>query len=391
MRNSFVKISLLACLCACAKEKPADEIIVEGNIKNMPDGKVYLADGNRYEILLDSAECKDGHFRFTLKPDSSFIPSLVSIHYTDTKSVFDTTTSTEQFFKRLGHRMLLFHNYTISNPDSLRAAGVPFSNGSTAIVLDKGHTRIEGDARNKDGLMVFDNRETDVMFSLLMADFGWLGNIDGEKRAARIKSFKKKIRENPYSYYLIKEIYNAKEQYSEQELREILALFNPDVQASAFGAKVKNYLANRVDPDQPLPNLPLAKPDKQQGWMMDNGAKVNMLVFWASWCGPCRKEIPQLKELYSEYKDRGVNLVSVSIDEQPESWQKALGQEQMGWQQLIVDKKQIESVQQKFNFSAIPLVILADSRGKGIRRFVGYAENNPQLYRAALDDKVGVK
>jgi len=192
-------------------------------------------------------------------------------------------------------------------------------------------------------------------------------------------------------FYLIKEIYNAKEQYSEQELREILALFNPDVQASAFGAKVKNYLVNRVDPDQPLPNMLLTRPDKKQGGMMDNGAKVNMLVFWASWCGPCRREIPQLKELYTEYKDRGINLVSVSIDEKPESWQKALSQEQMGWQQLIVDREEIDLVKQKFNFSAIPLIVLADSRGKEIKRFTGYEENNGKLYRTMLEEKLGKK
>jgi len=98
-----------------------------------------------------------------------------------------------------------------------------------------------------------------------------------------------------------------------------------------------------------------------------------------------------LKELYAEYKDRGVNLVSVSIDEQPESWQKALRQEQMAWQQLIVDKEQIDLVEQKFNFNAIPLIVLADSRGKEIKRFTGYEENNGKLYRTVLEEKLGKK
>ncbi|QNE39171.1 redoxin domain-containing protein [Hymenobacter sp. NBH84] len=380
MRNLFVKISLLACLCACAKEKPADEIIVEGNVKNMPDGKVYLADAYQYDILLDSVECKDGHFLFKLKPDSLFTPSMVSIHYTN--DIPYDSTDREQYYKRLGYRMLAFYNHT-KGADSLKYY-------NTAFFLEKNHTKLEGNLQGNK-IRVSGSKETSLMYSLNRADFGWLGNSEGEKRAARIKFFTNTVKKNPYSYYLIKEIYNAKEQYSEQELGDILALFTPEVQASAFGTKVKSYLANRVDPDQPYPNMSFARPDNQQGWMMDNGAKVNMLVFWASWCGPCRKEIPQLKELYAEYKDRGVNLVSVSIDDKPESWQKALGQEQMAWQQLIVDKEQIDLVQQKFNFSAIPLVILADSRGKEIRRFVGFEENNPQLYRAVLNDRVGAK
>ena len=391
MKNSFVKIGLLACLCACGKEKPINEVIIEGNVKNIPDGKVYLADAYYYDILLDSAECKNGRFLFKLKADSLFTPSMVSIHYTNNTLLYDSTNGIEQFYKRLGYRMLLFRNHTISNPDSLKAAHVRFSIGSTAFFLEKGHTRLEGDARSKDGIRVFDNKETDVVFSLLMDDFGWLGDSEGEKRLARIKFFKEKIRNNPFSYYLLKGIYNAKEQYSEQELREILALFNPDVQASAFGRKVTHYLVNRVDPDKPYPNMALTRPDSQQGWMMDNGAKVNMLVFWASWCGPCRQEIPQLKELYAEYKDRGVNLVSVSIDEKPESWQKALSQEQMDWQQLIVENEQIDLVKQKFNFNAIPFVLLMDNQGKEIKRFTGYEKNSDKLYRIVLNEKLANK
>jgi len=382
MKNVLVRISLLACLAACNKEKPTDEITIEGNIEHIPDGKVYLADAYQYDILLDSAECQNGRFLFKLKPDSSFTPSNVSIHYTNNTIPYDSTNSTERFFHRLGYRMLAFYNHS-KGADSLKYH-------DTSFFLEKGRTKLIGDAQSHN-IRVFGSRETGLMYSLNRADFGWLGNLEGEKRAARLTFFKNKIKENPYSYYLLKEIYNAKEQYSEQELRQILALFDQEVQASAFGRKVNLYLANRIDPDQPYPNLPLTGPDKQQGWMMDNGAKVNMLVFWASWCGPCRQEILQLKKLYAEYKDRGVNLVSVSLDEKPESWQKALGQEQMGWQQLIVDQEQIDLVRQKFNFSAIPFVLVADSRGKEIKRFTGYEENSGNLYRAVLEEKLGRK
>ncbi|OUJ68396.1 hypothetical protein BXP70_27975 [Hymenobacter crusticola] len=366
-------------MAACNQEKPTAEIIVEGNIKHIPDGKVYLADAHQYDVILDSAECQNGHFLFKLKSDSSFTPSRVSIHYTNNTIPYDSTNSTEQFFHRLGYRMLAFYNHS-KGKDSLKYH-------DTSFFLEKGRTRLLGDAQSND-IRVFGSRETDLTYSLNRVDFGWLGNLEGEKRAARLTFFKNKIQENPYSYYLLKEIYNAKEQYSEQELREILALFDQEVQGSTFGRKVNHYLANRTDPDQPYPNLSLTGANNQQGWMMDNGAKVNMLVFWASWCGPCRREIPQLKELYADYKDRGVNLVSISIDEKPESWQKALGQEQMGWQQLIADKEQIDLVQQKFNFNAIPFILVADSRGKEIKRFTGYEENNIHLYRTVLEEKL---
>lgn len=376
MQKSLMALGLLAGLGACAKEKPVADITIEGNIKNIPDGKVYLADAHSW-LRFDSTECKEGRFRFRLQPDSSFTPSQVSIHYTNKTTPADSTKGKEQFYKRLGYRMLTFYDHT-KGADSLKYY-------HTSFFLERGDTKLRGDAQG-DRVRVFGNQETGLMYRLDRAAFGWLGHSEGEKRGARIRFFKNKIKENSSSYYLLNELYTAKEQYSEPELRQILALFKPAVQASALGGKVRQYLVNRVDPDQPYPNLALVGANNQPGWLLDTGAKVNMLVFWASWCGPCRQEISQLKELYADYQRRGVHLVSVSIDEKPESWQKALSQEQMGWQQLLVGQQQVELVKQQFNSSAIPLVVLTNSRGRELKRFTGYYENNLMRYRTVLEE-----
>ena len=56
--------------------------------------------------------------------------------------------------------------------------------------------------------------------------------------------------------------------------------------------------------------------------------------FWASWCGPCRGEIPHLKEAYAKYADKGVAFFSVSIDKSDAAWKKALVEENMPWEQV---------------------------------------------------------
>ncbi len=97
-----------------------------------------------------------------------------------------------------------------------------------------------------------------------------------------------------------------------------------------------------------------------------------MLVFWASWCAPCRKEIPLLKEIEKKYSGTGLKMISISIDEKKEQWLKAVAYEKMNWPQVHVPLEQINDVQNQFRFTTIPLIIFTDSKGKEIKRFADY-------------------
>ncbi len=72
-----------------------------------------------------------------------------------------------------------------------------------------------------------------------------------------------------------------------------------------------------------------------------------MVVFWASWCGPCRQEIPSLKKLYSAFTNSDLRIVSVSIDEDRSRWLKAVDEENMPWQQLLIPLKEKETADSK--------------------------------------------
>jgi hypothetical protein len=63
----------------------------------------------------------------------------------------------------------------------------------------------------------------------------------------------------------------------------------------------------------------------------------------------------------------------------------------MGWQQLLVEKDQIELVKEKFYFNAIPFVLVTESRGKELKRFSGFEDNNRALYRSVLKEKLREK
>ena len=91
--------------------------------------------------------------------------------------------------------------------------------------------------------------------------------------------------------------------------------------------------------------------------------KTTLVVFWASWCRPCRAEIPELKRLYEKYRDAGFEIVSVSLDTDRNRWEKAMEAENMPWPQWSsLDGFKSESAK-SYAVHAIPYVVLIDGEG----------------------------
>lgn len=90
-----------------------------------------------------------------------------------------------------------------------------------------------------------------------------------------------------------------------------------------------------------------------------------LVCFWASWCSPCREEIPLLKELYSEYNAKGLEIVSISIDTTPAMWEEFSKQNPLPWLSLIGDGRELTS---RYDFEMIPMNIIVNKEGKVIKR-----------------------
>ena len=98
--------------------------------------------------------------------------------------------------------------------------------------------------------------------------------------------------------------------------------------------------------------------------LADFKGKVVLVEFWASWCGPCRSENPNLVKQYKTYNDKGFEIISVSLDEVKESWLKAIEQDQLEWTHVSDLKGWNNEVGRLYGVRAVPASFLVDADGK---------------------------
>ncbi|MEO1435955.1 MAG: TlpA disulfide reductase family protein [Bacteroidota bacterium] len=107
--------------------------------------------------------------------------------------------------------------------------------------------------------------------------------------------------------------------------------------------------------------------------------KVVLLDFWASWCGPCRRENPNVVKVYNQYKDQGFEILGISLDNSKDRWVKAIAQDQLTWVHVSDLKKWSSAVARDYNVSSIPATYLLDREGKILAK---------NLRGAALENKL---
>lgn len=296
---------LLSSAAVYAQEKSNVEIT--GTVKGLNSGKVYLQKfDNKMFFTLDSAELKDGTFKFnkTLK-----LPELYGL--------------------------------TVDKEES--PLYVFLEKGKVDVSLDP-----EGYYRNS---VVTGSASNDLFTSYK------------KQKEVKIGAF---IKENPSSLVAAYVLYrDFSYRLSPEEIRQNLQLLDPKLSNTPYVVVLKDLVnvLTSVGIGNKAPDFEGLTPEGKSIKLSDHFGKYLLLDFWASWCGPCRRENPNLVKAYQKYHDKGFEIFAVSLDKNKEAWLKGIKDDNLSWTHVSDLAFWNSAAAKLYGVRAIPANVLIDPNG----------------------------
>ena len=329
---------------------PVDSSVVKGG-KFILTGKVDVP--TRYQLLIDLSPDKVESYEKDLRGSDVFVDN-VDIKY-ESPSI-DSLPSRNSFRRKVKGNVTVtgspVHDLFLSYQEKLKPYRTRNSEAWDKYLQVYHIPASEGVFNTREGIAL--TREMN----------------DAQKEITRIQwDFIKANPKSPVSVDVAQNmVYTAK--FSKADMDNLLQAIDTSLRETPGYKQLKESLESMA---------PIALGEKYRDLELvdENGKTVhlsdyvkpgqyNMVEFWASWCGPCRGEIPHLRHVYDAYgkgKD-AFNMISVSIDDKEKDWKQALKEENMKWTQLCDLKGWKGEVINKYKIQGVPFCLILDKEGR---------------------------
>ena len=161
--------------------------------------------------------------------------------------------------------------------------------------------------------------------------------------------------------------------FTPEKVKELVAKLPARMRNRKQVAELLNSLDKEEVPEglgEPMPPFTLTATDGTTVDIADEVAKhkLTILDFWASWCAPCMREMPFMKELYAKYAPQGLAIIGISLDEDGDKWKEAIKEQGISWLQVSDLQGWKSEAAQLFEVRAIPHMVVVSQDGTVIQR-----------------------
>lgn len=320
--------------------------VINGNLEKIKSGTIFLNIYKPGETFKDSAVIKKGKFQFTGFVSSPYFASLTMPERQNDYYTFYIEPVTMEISGR---------------GDSLRLLSVKGSsiNADDKLLKERMKTITKWeDADSKIYEQAYKDKNRKVMDSL--------DDVDNEILAAKRKVVAAFVKDYPKSMRAAMAIVENYSYYAEaSDVEPLYNELDPKIKNSPKGAEIKKMIDTyaKVAIGKPAPDITQFTPDSTQLSLSSLKGKYVLIDFWASWCGPCRRENPNVVVAYNQFKDKGFTVFGVSYDTKKDRWEKAIADDHLDWNQVSDLQGWKNETSDQYGIKAIPSNVLVDKNG----------------------------
>lgn len=133
--------------------------------------------------------------------------------------------------------------------------------------------------------------------------------------------------------------------------------------------------------ETPAPDFTLKSKDSGNMRLSEQRGNIVMVNFWASWCGPCREELPEMEKIYQDYRDLGFEILAVNVDDHPDKANVLLDDIEVSFPVLFDTNGEVS---QLYDVNAMPTTVIIDRDGNQRLLHMGYRKGDEVKYEKAI-------
>ena len=346
MKRFSYLLTLIVLFNACTKN---DKATVTGTVKNLGDGEIYMIKSGNDKII-DTIKVNNNQFSHELKVTE---PTVYMINFGANQQpafvIIEQGTTTI--------------NYEMNVLNSLQVKGGKEQEVYNAFINE---CRMDFNSMDSLGKIAESNMENQALIADLQKAFFKIDSVVKVKQKIFVEQHPKSIA----SAFLAVNYLSQNPEKTFDEVNKIYTTLDKSIQETYYGKQLAEMVTQLQSTalSQVAPDFTLNDVNDQPVSLSSFKGKITLIAFWASWCGPCRQENPNVVAAYNQFHSKGFEILGVSLDDNKSNWQQAIKKDHLTWTHVSDLEGWDSKAAKLYGVQSIPTNFLLDKEGKIIAR-----------------------